>query len=98
MNAVLSPLLLLLVEEGPEPEDVVAGWMGFAVFIGLIIAVALLGWSLTRHLRKAESNAADGAFGPAATSRSRRQAGDSGGIDTADSVADGGGDGGGGGD
>ncbi|WP_447645482.1 hypothetical protein [Nocardioides zeae] len=39
-------------EEGPEPEDVKAGWTGFAVFIGLIVAVVLLLVSMTRHIRK----------------------------------------------
>ncbi|HEY1134544.1 MAG TPA: hypothetical protein VGE77_08195, partial [Nocardioides sp.] len=39
-------------EEGPEPEDVKAGWTGFAVFIGLIVATVLLLVSMARHVRK----------------------------------------------
>jgi len=56
--------LILAVQAAPEDEDVVAGWIGFAFFIGLVVAVALLGWSLTRHLRKAERAAAAGVYGP----------------------------------
>lgn len=48
----------------PAPEDVTAGWLGFWVFIILIVAVALLGLSLSRHLRRARDNAAAGMFGP----------------------------------
>lgn len=48
----------------PKDDDVVAGWAGFAVFIGLAIAVALLGWGLTRQLKRTEANRKAGAFGP----------------------------------
>jgi hypothetical protein len=48
----------------PAPEDVKAGWLALGVFVGLAVAVALLGVSLTRHLRKARDNAEHGAFGP----------------------------------
>lgn len=50
----LLPFLLVLVDDVPEPEEVKAGWTAFAVFLLLCVAVALLGWSLTRQLRKAE--------------------------------------------
>jgi hypothetical protein len=39
-----------LVEEGPAPEDVKAGWLGFAVFLALVAAVVILGLSLRKHL------------------------------------------------
>lgn len=48
----------------PEDEDVKAGWVAFAVFIGLIVAVALLGWSLVRQLRKAEAAEEAGLYDP----------------------------------
>ncbi len=48
----------------PAAKDVTAGWVAFAVFAGLVIAVTLLGFSLTRHLRKARQNADRGVFGP----------------------------------
>lgn len=46
-------------EEGPEPEDVKAGWTGFAVFVGLIVAVVLLLVSMARHIRKVRRQAED---------------------------------------
>ena len=63
---LLSEVTLLLVsaaEQSPEPEDVKAGWTAFAMFIGLIVVVALLGVSLTRHLRRAHANNEAGMFG-----------------------------------
>lgn len=48
----------------PEDEDVKAGWVAFAVFVGLIVAVALLGWSLVRQLRKAEAAEEAGLYDP----------------------------------
>jgi hypothetical protein len=63
MNALADSFVLLLIEEGPKPEDVKAGWTAFAVFIGLIVAVALLGWSLSRQLRKAQNARDAGVYG-----------------------------------
>jgi hypothetical protein len=50
---VLVPLIATL-QEGPDPEDVKAGWLGFGVFLLLAVAVALLGFSLRKHLRKVD--------------------------------------------
>ena len=61
---VWVPALVSAADQAPAPEDVKAGWVAFAVFIALGIAVALLGFSLTRHLRKARDNAEHGVFGP----------------------------------
>jgi hypothetical protein len=55
--------LSLLVLAAPEDEDVVAGPIGFVIFVGLCIAVAVLGWSLNKHLKKAGRAADEGAFG-----------------------------------
>lgn len=66
MTAFLAQLLLVAVEaaeQAPEPEDVKAGWTAFVVFILLIGAVAFLGFSLTKHLRRAEANEEAGLFG-----------------------------------
>ena len=62
MYAVLLPLLALAPAKDPvpAPDDVKAGWVAFAVFIALGIAVALLGISLTRHLRTVRANAERG--------------------------------------
>jgi hypothetical protein len=62
MNALIY--LVPLADKVPEPSDVKAGWVAFGVFIGLCLAVAVLGWSLTKHLRRAQDNAEKGAFDP----------------------------------
>lgn len=51
-------LVLPLVDKVPADKDVTAGWLGFAVFVGLALAVVFLGFSLTKHLRRAEANLA----------------------------------------
>jgi len=51
------------VEQAPEPEDVKAGGIAFVVFILLALAVALLGWSLFRQLRKAQAAKDAGVYG-----------------------------------
>ena len=63
MNALAVSVVLLLSDEAPKPEDVKAGWTAFAVFIGLILAVAFLGWSLVRQLRKAQKARDAGVYG-----------------------------------
>ena len=47
--------LVLLADGAPEPEDVKAGWTAFAIFLLLAAAVALLGMSLFKHLKKAQA-------------------------------------------
>ena len=59
----LPYLVLRLVDESPKPEDVKAGWTAFAIFLLLLAAVALLGWSLTRQLRKAQAAQDAGVYG-----------------------------------
>jgi hypothetical protein len=67
----MHPLLILLKAVDPVPADknVTAGYVALAVFLGLALAVVVLGISLTRHLRKARENADKGVFGPPATDR-----------------------------
>jgi hypothetical protein len=48
-------LVFLLVDQGPQPEDVKAGWGAFALFLLLIAAVTFLGFSLVKQLRKAQA-------------------------------------------
>ena len=60
---MLTALILPLTEEAPAAEDVKAGWLAFVIFIGLIVAVALLGLSLVKHLRRAQAAKDAGAFG-----------------------------------
>ncbi|MEP9381655.1 hypothetical protein [Nocardioides sp. KR10-350] len=64
--AFLWPLVLRLDgvnQQPPKDDDVVAGWMAFAVFILLCAAVAFLGWSLTRQFKKVRRAQEEGVFG-----------------------------------
>lgn len=64
--AVTALSVLTSVEEkAPDDKDVVAGWMGFAVFMFLILGVAVIGWALTRSLRTAKRGKDEGVFGDA---------------------------------
>jgi hypothetical protein len=54
-----------LVEEGPAPEDVKAGWLGFTVWIALVLAVVLLGLSLRKHLKRVNFEEQPDTDGPA---------------------------------
>jgi hypothetical protein len=56
--------LIVWADKVPAPNDVKAGWVAFAVFIALVLAVAFLGFSLTKHLRRANDNAERGVFDP----------------------------------
>lgn len=52
--AAIATFIVLASQEGPEPADVKAGWLGFGVFLALAAAVALLGVSLRKHLRRVD--------------------------------------------
>ncbi|MBI2246186.1 MAG: hypothetical protein HYU55_20280 [Nocardioides sp.] len=60
----LLTFVVSLADEVPEDDDVKAGWLAFGIFIGLIVAVALLGFSLVKQLRKAQAAKAAGVYGP----------------------------------
>ncbi len=60
---MLLPLFLLLADPTPEPEDVKAGWGAFALFLLLIAAVVVLGFSLVKQLRKAQAAKDAGVYG-----------------------------------
>jgi hypothetical protein len=51
------------LQEGPEPEDVKAGWLAFGLFLALCAAVVLLGFSLVKQLRKAQAAKDAGLYG-----------------------------------
>lgn len=55
-------VLLMALDPVPKDDDVKAGWVAFGIFIAMAVAVALLGWSLVRHLRKTGNNANAGVF------------------------------------
>lgn len=60
----LPALVVSLVDDVPEPNDVKAGWLAFGIFILLILAVAFLGWSLVRQLRKVDAAEEAGLYDP----------------------------------
>lgn len=62
---MLTLTLIAAVNEGPAPEDVKAGPVALTIFLLLALAVAFLGWSLTRQLRKAQAAKDAGAYGDA---------------------------------
>lgn len=64
MTAQFAALLVTLVDKTPTDNKVTAGWGAFGVFMLMVVAVALLGWSLSRHLRKAQRNEEAGVFDP----------------------------------
>ena len=47
----------------PTDNDVTAGWTALVVFVGLIIAVVVLGVSLAKQLRKAKAARDAGVYG-----------------------------------
>ncbi|MDN5744279.1 MAG: hypothetical protein L0H31_04060 [Nocardioidaceae bacterium] len=65
MHTALLTLSLVSAEEekAPDANDVVAGWTGFLVFVLLIVAVAVIGWALTRSLRTAQRAKEEGVYG-----------------------------------
>ena len=62
--------VVLAADPTPADKDVKAGWPAFFIFLGLALAVAFLGWSLVRQLKKAKANADAGAFGEDDSARS----------------------------
>jgi TRAP-type C4-dicarboxylate transport system permease small subunit len=50
-------VLALALASDPRPDDnnVVAGWVGAAVFVGLILAVAFILRSFTKQMKKVEA-------------------------------------------
>jgi hypothetical protein len=67
--------LLITLADDPTPKenDVVAGPLGFAVWIFLILAVVVLAFSLVKQLRKAQAAKDAGVYGddPADTPEDR---------------------------
>lgn len=64
MNTLtLFAVVTLASGEGPAPEDVKAGWVALIIFLLLALSIAVLGWSLTKQLRKAQAAKDAGAYG-----------------------------------
>ena len=56
-------LLIVLQDSVPEPTEVKAGPLGFAVWIFMILAVVVIGFSLVKQLRKAQAAKDAGVYG-----------------------------------
>jgi len=62
LASALVPFSGALIE-GPEPEDVKAGYVALFIFLGLAAAVVLLAFSLVKQLRKAQAAKDAGVYG-----------------------------------
>ena len=60
---MLDLLIILLEDPTPEPTEVKAGPLGFALWIFMILAVVVLGFSLVKQLRKAQAAKDAGVYG-----------------------------------
>lgn len=60
----MLPMLISLAATDPVPTDnnVKAGWTAFAVFLLLFAAIALLGWSFSRQLKKVKKASDEGVY------------------------------------
>jgi hypothetical protein len=64
MPDVLLTMVTFAVDGTPQDEEVVAGWTAFALFGLLILAVVVLGFSLTKRLKNAATSAEAGRYDP----------------------------------
>jgi hypothetical protein len=64
MNTLLTALagLAPLADKVPTEDQIGTGWIYLVVFVLLAAAVIFLGFSLSKHLRKARTNAEQGVF------------------------------------
>lgn len=67
---MLDLLIIVLADPTPEPTEVKAGPLGFAVWIFMIIAVVVIGFSLVKQLRRAQAAKDAGLFGDEPVDRS----------------------------
>ncbi|MBC9734651.1 hypothetical protein [Nocardioides marmotae] len=61
---LLADTVVRAAQQAPEPEDVKAGWLAFGIFIGLAVAVGLLGWSLVHRIRNVQAAEDAGRYDP----------------------------------
>jgi hypothetical protein len=61
----MTHVVILAAASDPRPDDnnVVAGWVGFTVFILLIVAVVLILRSFTKQLKKVQAAREAGVYG-----------------------------------
>lgn len=56
-------MISLTLDPTPQNDEVKAGWTALIIFLLLAVAVAVLGFSLVKQLRRAQANKDAGAFG-----------------------------------
>ena len=59
----VAELVVRAADQTPKDEDVKAGWTAFILFLLLIAAVVVLGFSLVKQLRKAQAAEDAGVYG-----------------------------------
>jgi hypothetical protein len=59
----VADLVVRAADQTPQDEDVKAGWTAFIIFLLLIAAVVVLGFSLVKQLRKAQAAKDAGVYG-----------------------------------
>lgn len=60
---MLDLLIFLVDDPTPEPTEVKAGPLAFAIWIFMILAVVAIGYFLVKQLRRAQANKDAGMFG-----------------------------------
>ncbi|HSU01038.1 MAG TPA: hypothetical protein VLK03_00690 [Nocardioides sp.] len=73
---MLDLLLILVDDPMPKPTEVKAGPLGFALWIFMIIAVVIIGFSLVKQLRKAQAAKDAGVYGDEPVDRTATDATD----------------------
>ena len=71
---MLQLLITLADDPTPADNDVVAGPLGFAVWIFMILAVVVIGFSLVKQLRKAQAAKDAGVYGDEPVNRDSEEA------------------------
>ena len=62
-TSTVAELVVRVADQTPKDEDVKAGWTAFVLFLLLIAAVVVLGFSLVKQLRKAQAAEDAGVYG-----------------------------------
>ena len=74
MSDLLIVSLSVLMDETPDPTEVKAGPLGFAVWMFMILAVVVIGFSLVKQLRKAQAAKDAGVYGDEPVTRDEAEA------------------------
>ena len=77
MSDLLIVSLSVLMDETPDPTEVKAGPLGFAVWMFMILAVVVIGFSLVKQLRKAQAAKDAGVYGDEPVTRDEKADNDS---------------------